>query len=96
MDRGGQAPQSQRFEAGSMCGQRNGEASFNLKAAPALGLDVPRKLRAFADELIESVVDRFWPTTSLPTSAPRRMESVAIGGRADVSRASFVDAHPLY
>jgi hypothetical protein len=52
-----------------MCGQRNGEASFNLKAAPALGLDVPRKLRAFADELIESVDDRFLPAAEFCGSA---------------------------
>ena len=37
-----------------MCGQHNGEASFNLKAAQALGLDVPLKLHAFTDEVIES------------------------------------------
>jgi hypothetical protein len=77
MDRGGQAPQSQRFEAGSMCGQRNGEASFNLKAAPALGLDVPRKVRAFADELIESVDDRFWPERDLgPCPLSRQLPGV--------------------
>jgi hypothetical protein len=55
-----------------MCGQRNGEASFNLKAAPALGLDVPRKLRAFADELIESVDDRLWPGAAVRCDAAIR------------------------
>jgi hypothetical protein len=37
-----------------MCGQLNGAASFNLKAALAFGLDVPLKRRAFADQMIES------------------------------------------
>ena len=57
-----------------MCGQRNGEASFNLKAAPALGLDVPGKLRAVADELIESVDDRFCAGFRMParTRPPAR------------------------
>jgi hypothetical protein len=56
-----------------MCRQRNGEASFNLKAAPALGLDVPRKLCAFVDELIESVDDRSWPWAAWRCVSPRSL-----------------------
>jgi hypothetical protein len=63
-----------------MCGQRNGEASFNLKAAPALGLDVPRKLRAFADELIESVDDRF---CAQPGRSLRRRDMTEVRDEAD-------------
>ena len=62
-----------------MCGQRNGEAPFNLKAAPALGLDVPRKLRAVADELIESVDDRL----ARPGSSLRRSGRSGIRGQPD-------------